>query len=229
MQAKGEQLKMFMTPSEIHAGYQPLDADREMSGDYDRASYSGSKPWTKGEGFHEINRATHPGGPQRRNWVERTEGGGKLTEATETDEELWGRKLEEAQSYGTRTPGGSGVRNIGQQSSHWSGGSYEPGHETTGGGWASSRESTERYHPGTEGMTLHESIGQTGVQSPVRLGSEVGSMGKPQVVGGHHRLASATEHEAWGGMKGEQFIPVLHHESIQEARSQPTQAAFKYT
>src|SRR3954469_8625810 len=29
---RGEQLKMFMTPSEIHAGYQALDADRYETG-----------------------------------------------------------------------------------------------------------------------------------------------------------------------------------------------------
>lgn len=224
MQAKGEQLKMFMTPAEIHAGYQPLDADREMSGDYDRASYSGSDTWTKGAGYHEINRPTHTGGPQRRDWAERTTGGGRLTEATETDDQLWDRKLDEAQSYGQRTAGGSGVRMIGQKSSHWSGGSYYP---ATGS--QSSYESPERYTPGEPGMTLHESIGEHGVQSPVRLGSEIGSQGKPQIVGGHHRLASATEHASWGGMKGEQFIPVLHHKNISEARSDPTQRAFKYS
>lgn len=213
--AKGEQLKMFMTPSEIHAGYQALDADRFETGretyvprGSDRSTFQGGSGYRRTTGGSYAG-YTHFGSKY------------KTVEETETDEALYARKLDEAQGYGDEDEGGAKM--VGA-SSRWSGETYHP---ATGS--QSSWESEMRYTP-SEKITLHESIGEEGVTHPIRLGTggEVGSMGKPQVVGGHHRLASATEHAQWGG-KGEQFVPVLHHESIHEARSQPTQRAYKYT
>ena len=47
------------------------------------------------------------------------------------------------------------------------------------------------------------SIDESGVKSPIRLGQQKGSEGKRQIVGGHHRLASATD------IDDKQLVPVL--------------------
>jgi len=256
MQAKGEQLKMFMTPSEIHAGWQPLDADREVESEGEARTYSGSEPWTKGSGYHEVFRAPHTGAKPRADWLLRSQGGTSFHDRPESDEELWNRKTEEAYSYGRRTDSPEEVRSIGGQSSRWTGGSMHE-HKMTGTEDLTSAQFQERHwaqrnqqrradaglshteHPtyhtqGSEsyvervpGVTLGESIEAEGVHSPVRLGRTIGSMGKPEIVGGHHRLAVATHLAAV--RSSEQFLPVLHHESIQEARSEPPQGAYKYT
>ena len=74
------------------------------------------------------------------------------------------------------------------------------------------------------GVSLHESIGKEGVQSPIRLSEDVGNAegvrgteGKRQLAGGHHRLASASAHEA-SGTWSHQFVPVLHYTDINEAK-----------
>jgi len=212
------QLKMFMTPAEIHAEYQPLDADRHEQGHEtyiprgsDRSTFQG------GSGY----RRTTQGG-----YAGYTEGGGKYkdVETPESNDELWSRKLDEAQGYGEED--GFEPKMVGA-SSRWSGATWHSSRVTTGGGHESSWEGSERYHP-SEKMSLHESIGETGVQSPIHLGQTIGSEGKPEVVGGHHRLASATEHASYGNWS-HQFLPVLHHASIFAARSNPSQQTYKYT
>jgi hypothetical protein len=55
---------------------------------------------------------------------------------------------------------------------------------------------------------LTESIHEHGVVHPVTLGDTIGLAGKPQVTGGHHRIAAAAD------AGGEQYIPVVHHEGL---------------
>jgi hypothetical protein len=70
--------------------------------------------------------------------------------------------------------------------------------------------------------SLYESVQQGGVQSPVHLGTRIGSQGKPEVAGGHHRIAAAAN------INSDQLIPVLHWQGgIREARF--GQSAYKYT
>jgi len=84
----------------------------------------------------------------------------------------------------------------------------------------------KREEAGDEG--LYDSIMEHGVRNPISLGQERGFEGKPQVVGGHHRLAvMATEapHE---------LMPVLHYTSFGQALRQSQDAkagrgGFKYT
>jgi len=65
------------------------------------------------------------------------------------------------------------------------------------------RESKER------GLTV--SIQRHGVMSPVQLQTASGYR-KPQVLGGHHRIAAAPE---------DSLIPVIHHENFKEAKTDP--------
>jgi hypothetical protein len=75
----------------------------------------------------------------------------------------------------------------------------EPAAET----WA--RKAGEAHESG-----LVESVRQHGVVYPVTLGDVVGQEGKPQITGGHHRVAAAEE------AGGEQYIPVIHHQGLIE-------------
>ena len=143
----GEQLKMFMTPREIHSQYQPLDNDR-LEVEDDRAGDRTQRPYTT-QGFE--NEYVPSEGQYRRQASH--EG-----VHTEDSDALWERKLDE---------------------------SWDDG--------------------------LHVSIDESGVKSPIRLGQQKGSEGKRQIVGGHHRLASATD------IDDQQLVPVLHDESFGSA------------
>jgi hypothetical protein len=246
MKKRGEQqipgqLKMFMTPAEIHQEYQPLDADR-----YDRETY---QPYSGSSTYHSpAVRGQAQTYDTAGNMMWRTQGGSKYGEVPESDEELWERKRNEA--YGEDDEYGYEAKLVGGSSSRWSGGTphYHGGGTPTADLSTRQREarssaqsealrsapqfrksqmapsywteSSERYHEGTPGTTLGESIEAEGVKSPIRLGQTIGSMGKPEIVGGHHRLAVATQ------VNPHQFVPVLHHTDIFEAKSNP---AYKYT
>jgi len=75
---------------------------------------------------------------------------------------------------------------------------------------------------------LHEDIMEHGVQKPVSLGQQFGNSGKPQVVGGHHRIA------VMGEESPDELMPVLHFKSFGDARMQGANAekgrgGWKYT
>src|SRR5262252_5896999 len=84
------QLKMFMTPSEIHEQYQPLDADR-----YENETM---QSWQGTEDYQPPPEARGVGGAMVRTYDDmgnvawRSQGGTKYGVRPETDEELWDRK-----------------------------------------------------------------------------------------------------------------------------------------
>lgn len=202
------QRAMFMTPREIHARYQPLDGDR-----YD--SSAGSHEFSTSGGF-----AMTTGSPDR---IAREN-------EMETDDELWDRKLEESQ-YSKRDYAmdrGEGVTGTGtfvdRLYDRDSGPVRQTGHTET---WEAKEESYVNRKIGawreSHEESLYDSIAKSGVRSPIRLGEAEGMMGKPEIVGGHHRLAAQTD------LNQDQFVPVLHHEDIGEARSKRTERGYKYT
>lgn len=93
------------------------------------------------------------------------------------------------------------------------------------------RKANEAKHRGkgirSGGPSLHQSIEQQGVQTPVHLGTETPnkkywfdsmSSDKPPVLGGHHRVA------VMGEVAPDKLIPVMHHKDIMGARGlDPTQ------
>jgi hypothetical protein len=141
-----QQLKMFMSPAEIHASWAPLDGDRMN---------------TESESWGSSSSSGSGSGSSSGNFGER---------GHESDDDLWDRKLDEA-------------------------------------------------HEGN----LARSIEEHGVKSPIRLGSIRGSMGLPQIVGGHHRLAVQTD------LDPHELIPVLHDTDIYSARSGPSAKSYPYT
>jgi hypothetical protein len=252
-----------MTPREIHAGWQPLDADRESN--YEGGTYYGtrqSKSWTTGNTFpgtvdsagrpHPIsetqqmrrNPGLHsgPGGTDT-GTIERFRGGEKARvfdrggDGEESDEQLWARKLDESMEYGRHGQhddrdsdplfaGGRGGRTMG---------TYE-GQPTIRTGRSEPSDSAWERHYNREdswerrrqdsrdgGESLYDSIAAEGVHGPIRLGSEMGSQGKPEIVGGHHRLAAATE------AAPNRLVPVLHDVNIHHAREWAKRGGYPYS
>ena len=150
------------------------------------------------------------------NYFNRTTGGGKWSqrENSEPTEDLWERKHEEAyDEYQHPVKGRATEYNTERDDTVMTSGGR---HVEEPGTWGVKR-------PGTPAMSLGESIEETGVQSPIRLGSRIGSEDKPQIVGGHHRLAVQTQ------LDPNKLVPVLHHDDIWEARSPNTQMAWPYS
>lgn len=253
---KNYQLPMFMTPRQIHEKYEPLAGDRldswtendhtgYGSGGYDDPRHgqgtnrSQRTDWVDNETNHYKVHTADPA--YRRPKVPADSGGDYRPESTD---ELYDRKYGEAEERLANGGGGYGessnrryINHEGKSTSayydmipHHAG---EPkSNYSTGGDWhsgssappASSTFYKTHYNQEVENpdneMSLADSIMESGVKSPVRLGETTGIHGKPEIVGGHHRLAVATVHAP------DQFVPVLHHRSIRDAKSDPV---YKYS
>ena len=226
---------MFMTPREIVNKYQVLDADREDVYD-ERGGWGTNRPETTAGN---ANRVVSTGIRDLQKQHGRTDY--KYTRyeesGTETDEQVLSRKVEESQydpEYYAEMRGESfsgAMRSFNPESAL--GRSSAPGHFGLGGStnrnWSDtewdehemkvdsylSRKQDEHYRRQAEAPeppSLYESIQEGGVQHPVHLGTQFGSQGKPQIVGGHHRIAAALD------TRPDDLIPVLHHEDIYDAK-----------
>ena len=235
------QLPMFMTPREIHEKYQPLDADRHESYDVERTDTRAGEVTSRSERTdYVINRRRHSAGTDEPGYRRNSSpvGGGY---GEESDEQLWDRKYDEASyEYGAGGQHGRSARYInqaGDETSAYASAVYHPtgqprSNYTTGGQYHTGSSAPPATHgfykthynepveDPEEGMSLADSIASSGVRSPIRLGETIGSKGKPEVVGGHHRLAVATYHNP------NELVPVLHHRSISDAKRDQT---YKYT
>ena len=233
---------MFMTPREIVNKYQVLDADREEVDNWDEGNpdmdwrRTGRPERTSGAAnIHNPDRSSRyshiPGsGPYLRE--------PSVDYSQETDEQVLSRKAEEAPydpEYYAEMRGenfSGAMRSFNPESAL--GRSSAPGHFGLGGStnrnWSDtewdehemrvdsylSRKQDEHYRRQAEAPeppSLYESIQEGGVQHPVHLGTQFGSQGKPQIVGGHHRIAAALE------TRPDDLIPVLHHEDIYDAKA----------
>lgn len=210
------QRAMFMTPREIHKRWEPLYGDRHDA-------YGMTDAGTE-------TRALQP------HVTHQTAGGSRYqSDYVETDEELWGRKLDESmmpkRDYGMDVHGMGSANTddfINQLDLTTNYPAYESGHTATfderAESWAERKAEQWRAE---QDDSLYDSIAREGVRSPVRLGESHkhwgGQTPKPQIVGGHHRLAAATD------IDEDALIPVLHHEDIAEARSGRTQMGYRYS
>jgi len=189
-----EQLSMFMTPRQIMEDYAPLEGDRKLVNVSD---------------------------------------GGDLRQ--EHDEEVWKRKTAEAHLPKTEYHEARGEERAGTFTSFMSklhgdkltgGPGPEPewntGHTATfeenQGNWELARDefvddNIDMYSSNRDNTSLVDSIRESGVQMPVRVGPT-------QVTGGHHRIAAAHS------INPDMLIPVLHEtEDRVNRRSQ----AYPYT
>ena len=214
----GEQLQMFMTPKEIHSKYQALDGDRQ-----DAISLTANSR-SNGEVYPRMHAGTYDrdeynlsqasgSGPPHRNF---------LREGPETDQQVYSRKADEARlppgEYaeihrgGDDTPGDMTLLNRpSAPQPRGSGSSALDSYEMRANSYIG-RKQEEHYDHQAWGESLYDSIAREGVKAPVHLSQQFGSQGKPQVVGGHHRLASQTE------IDPDQPIPVMHHTDFWSAR-----------
>lgn len=219
---------MFMSARDIMDKYQPLDADRQTSGDDERANATtGRSRLTGGQSNWERKTWTGSLGHGYRQHTPATDRRYSRTEATETDEQLWDRKYEEAslsrkdyqyEVHGKNAsprydrPGGGETRRSGTWRSKWATDTDTPRKTQT----------YEPFDPSEEGgASIRESVLNEGVKAPVSLSTnQFGSQGKPQIVGGHHRLAVMSRE------KPDSLLPVSHHEDIHSAQRNPN---WKYT
>jgi hypothetical protein len=212
-----EQLQMFMTPKEIKGKYQALDGDRQSAYSLTANSRSNGDVYSRMHAVtyereeHNLSYASGSG-TGHRNW---------LREGEESDDQLYARKADEA-----RLPPG-------EYAEIHSGKEATPGYETLAGrdsapqprGSGTSAidsydmklnsyvgRKQEEHYDADYGPSLYEQIESEGVKSPVHLSQQFGSLGKPMVVGGHHRLASQ------GEINEDQPIPVMHHTDFHAAR-----------
>ena len=211
---KPEQLKMFMSTREIEARWQPLDGDRqEVYGGGGETRTGGTLP----ESQYATDRLSRknwytPGGRERA-W---TTGGDHLSrsrvikEDIETDEELWDRKADEAYDPEYSPLPAKRANSFTLRPNTTGGRSNVPMSTDTANTYGQPQGTHFRHDYET---TLGESIEREGVKYPVHLGQKKGSQGKPQVVGGHHRMA------VMRNLNQDQLIPVLHHQDLMHARS----------
>jgi hypothetical protein len=232
------QFQMFMTPREIRGKYQALEGDRQSIED-DRGGAMTRRPeTTAGDPNITINTGQraqlarwHGGASQVADYTHQRD----YTDREETDDELFARKLDEAQMspaeyrdiHGGSAHSAPGWETLGQRSSAPSRvrevaqGESRPGVGTST--WQEregeandyvQRKHEEHYDEQEYGPSLYERISEQGVLSPVHLSyAQLGhTYGKNQIVGGHHRLAVQED------LDPDQPIPVQHWRDFSEAR-----------
>jgi len=232
----GEQLKMFMTPKEITDKYQPLDGDRmekDAHGYYENVR--GGMGYTAGtfrshntQGDPNYTRSGFSKPPRERD----TTSPYKYNPGEETDKELWSRKLEESKmtkaDYMHAMGGTEQVRDMEpgytDAADHVAYHGGYPEYKTGGTNTYEAAQASfdnrvedehqgrmDEYYSGTN--TLHSNIKSEGVKKAVHLSQQRGMQGKPQIVGGHHRIAASMD------IDSDSLIPVIHHRDFKDARS----------
>lgn len=226
-----------MSPREIMNEYQALDGDR-----------GGVKHLTRmEEGPTYTSRPVNTDGVSNRARKDRDgEALGSDTgkpywysHSPETDESLYSRKVAEAKlppgdyadahrggGLGSSRPGsefGSSVWEHPDNPQHATGhtSTFEHDEEEFYAARADSKWGKQAAYDSRG--SLYNSIKEEGVRSPIHLGKNIGTMGKPQVAGGHHRLGAQFD------IDPDQPMPVLHHEDIQAARRSSASGGYKYS
>ena len=227
-----EQMKMFMTAREIKDRYQALDGDRQET---TRQVYGDMTPGRSSGKHYGWGTYTGSSNPDAfgHQFYQRSRTGTSTVqfdiETAETDEELWERKSNEAHmtpneyswergsiapSRYVNTAGNTTARpgtdtHVGRATWH------EQNYTGSGTPDTSQRIGWKEYEQHEEGgRSLADKLLDQGVKAPISLGTggPSGMMGKPQIVGGHHRVA------AMGERSPDTLMPVLHFTNIHEAR-----------
>jgi hypothetical protein len=141
-------------------------------------------------------------------------------ESPETDEQLWDRKLDEAYDSDYSPLPAKRANSFTMRSQTTGGRTNQPLGTDTANTYGQPRGAHQRHDWDT---TLGESIERTGVQKPIHLGRTIGSQGKPEIVGGHHRMA------VMRNLNQDQLMPVLHHTDLYGARSSQMEAFGGYS
>lgn len=203
--APGEQLQMFMTPNEIMSKYQAWDGDRDEA--EEDGNYTNS-PFNR-DGILNAPRKNEHGQEYRNMPAALGDGKGNhwRTPLMETDAELYSRKVAESklptdEYHDVHRGGGPGARpDTALSDTDWQNAfersdapvyktdhtdTYNYNEEQFGAQRVNSRMLAQQAYD--EHPSLYASVASEGARSPVHLGDLVGKQGKPQVIGGHHRL-----------------------------------------
>lgn len=189
-----KQLKMFMTPAEIHAEYAPLEGDRKYTFDGPIALENNKQLYARKLAESKLSRTEY----------------GKIHN----------RQIRPAFTALEETP--DAAQFSGDNSAQQRGKAFE------------AKLAAADAKSADWNRSLYSRIEEEGVQSPLRLGLKGGdtSEDSPAVVGGHHRLAAATDIDRKrqrnardrarrAGTEAapvETYIPVLHDKSIGTAK-----------
>lgn len=193
---QGQQLSMFMSARDIVEKYQVLDGDRVPTGNEEyHKDYAGSMTLRRSYGADTMD-IEHGNLSQ---YSLRAYGTADRSGSTDAGPWAWGDQR-------FRREARANIRR---------------GHlETDAEVWErKSDEASYGYEP-----SLQDSIADEGVRHPVHLMFEPGSLGKPQVAGGHHRIAASLD------VDSDKLMPVLHHENwhkVTQMRSNPD-GPYKY-
>lgn len=221
-------LPMFMSAREIQDKYQPLDGDRQDANDYREGSATGRSYLTGGVVQNYPRREFNSAGGF--GTVQNTDRNYTRSSREESDDELWDRKYGEATmdrddymeevrgapgSARYDRPGGGETRASGTWRDTWKGPSRTD----------NTPHKTQTYEPFEQvyggGESIRDAVIREGVKSPLSLGRQFGSMGKPMIAGGHHRIAVMARE------RPDELMPVMHHESVRAA--QQRSPYWKYT
>jgi hypothetical protein len=244
------QMQMLMSAKEIMNQYQVLDGDRQAKYDERQYQPTWRSATTGGGTNDPIRTQDRPWLERQAqqagtNLASQTHFRGG--EHEESDAAVWARKLDEAHMspgdyhaarYGSDYPGpeppgyetlagrSSAPQNplhnpnMGMSTFRRSSSSIEESHDMKMQSYVD-RKYMEHDHYQNYGPSLVQHIRESGgVESPVRLGTELGSQGKPQVIGGHHRIAAMSD------IDPDQPMPVVHDVNIWHARQS---SAYPYT
>jgi hypothetical protein len=235
----GKQLPMFMSAREIKRQYQPLEGDIQSTYQ-EREGEATNRPFTTGGHPNRPIRPNDRSAPflKRQGTMGQTATHYRDFDRPETHEELWGRKLEESHlTYDeyNEVHGGGGtgsskrppdIEQLWDRSSAPQRGST--GHTDTHD-WQmhSYLERKMDAHMQRMNSSLHEDIshamrpGGEGFKGVLHLATgQFGLSGKPEVAGGHHRIAIMHD------IQPDRLLPVVHHEKFKDARNDPV---YKYS
>lgn len=240
--SQGEQLPMFMSQREIMHKYQPLDGDRQDVWDPREGEVTGRRYTTMGNENPKIRAA------DREAPFIKAQDTGLVAQSkyyrnfgqTESHEAMMSRKLDESKmdydEYADVHSGGTMKHKTPGWDTMMGGSSapvYRSGHTDT---WEEDQQHhmdnklNEHYRTVQGQGSLYEDLahdmrpGGPGFTGLVHLATgQFGSAGKPSIAGAHHRLA------ALGEIAPDRLLPVIHHNTMHEARWGPHLKNYPYT
>lgn len=248
-QSQAHQLPMFMSAREIKTQYQPLEGDRQEHYDWREGEPTFRSRNTAGQSNAAIKSAD-AGWLRRRGGVETGMKHYRVGH-DESDEQLWNRKLEESQlsrgeyeevhggggsSASQGTPGYETIMDRAGRSAP-----FTPSTDAGTRTWESHQDRVDEYvgekveqhreqrywrDQGSLYDTMYGAMqpGGEGFKGVIHLGTggPHGSSDKPQVFGGHHRIAAMND------IQPDRLLPVIHNRQFAEARGTAT-GPWKYT
>jgi hypothetical protein len=242
-----EQLPMFMSARDIMTNYQPLEGDRSLA--YDpREGETTARPYTTAG--QPNPRLTTRDVATGYGWAHHVMNTGdthyRSNEQEETDEQVWDRKLDESKLtladyhethsggfYGkNRTPGWNTI----MERSSAPSAEYKTGHtDTFDDRQLDQADYVQRHQEAhwmardeNENDSLHGMLsramepGGEGFTGHVRLGQQFGPSGKRMIAGAHHRIAIMND------IQPDRLLPVLHTQSVAEAKKGREAAVYPY-